>query len=38
MIIWERDFGFLTKLMATPTPRAALATGKAFAASVRAFA
>jgi ABC-2 type transport system permease protein len=36
MIIWERDFGILTKLMATPTPRAALVTGKAFAASVRA--
>jgi ABC-2 type transport system permease protein len=36
MIIWERDFGILTKLMVTPTPRAALVTGKAFAASVRA--
>jgi ABC-2 type transport system permease protein len=35
-IIWERDFGILTKLMATPTPRAALVTGKAFAAGVRA--
>jgi ABC-2 type transport system permease protein len=35
MIIWERDFGILTKLMATPTPRAALVTSKAFAASVR---
>jgi ABC-2 type transport system permease protein len=35
-IIWDRDVGILTKLMATPTPRAALVTGKAFAASVRA--
>ena len=35
-IIWERDFGILTKLLATSTPRAALITGKAFAAGVRA--
>jgi ABC-2 type transport system permease protein len=35
-LIWERDFGILTKLLATPTPRAALAAGKAFAAGVRA--
>ena len=35
-IIWERDFGILTKLLATPTPRVALVTGKAFAAGVRA--
>jgi ABC-2 type transport system permease protein len=35
-IIWERDAGVLAKLMVTPTPRAALVTGKAFAASVRA--
>jgi ABC-2 type transport system permease protein len=35
-IIWERDFGILTKLLATPTPRAALVTGKAFAAGIRA--
>jgi ABC-2 type transport system permease protein len=34
-IIWERDAGVLTKLMVTPTPRAALISGKAFAASVR---
>jgi ABC-2 type transport system permease protein len=34
-IIWERDAGMLTKLLATPTPRAALVTGKAFAAGVR---
>jgi ABC-2 type transport system permease protein len=34
-IIWERDAGVLTKLMVTPTPRAALITGKAFASSVR---
>jgi ABC-2 type transport system permease protein len=37
-IIWERDAGVLTKLMVTPTPRAALVTGKAFAAGVRSLA
>jgi ABC-2 type transport system permease protein len=36
MIIWERDSGILTKLLATPTPRAALVAGKAFAAGIRA--
>jgi ABC-2 type transport system permease protein len=36
-IIWERDSGILTKLMATPTPRLALISGKAFAAGVRSF-
>jgi ABC-2 type transport system permease protein len=35
-IIWERDAGVLTKLMATPTPRTALVAGKAFAAGIRA--
>jgi ABC-2 type transport system permease protein len=35
-IIWDRDAGVLAKLLATPTPRAALVTGKAFAAGVRA--
>lgn len=35
-IIWERDFGILTKLLATPTPRSALVAGKAFAAGSRA--
>jgi ABC-2 type transport system permease protein len=35
-IIWERDAGVLTKLLVTPTPRAALVTGKAFAAGIRA--
>jgi ABC-2 type transport system permease protein len=34
-VIWERDAGVLAKLMVTPTPRAALVTGKAFAAGVR---
>ena len=34
-IIWERDAGMLSKLMATPTPRAALVAGKSFAAGVR---
>ncbi len=37
-IIWERDAGVLTKLLVTPTPRAALVTGKAFAAGIRAVA
>jgi ABC-2 type transport system permease protein len=37
-IIWERDAGVLTKLMVTPTPRAALVSGKAFAAGIRALA
>ena len=37
-IIWERDAGVLTKLLATPTPRAALILGKAFSASIRAAA
>jgi ABC-2 type transport system permease protein len=37
-IVWERDAGVLAKLMVTPTPRAALVTGKAFAAGVRAMA
>ncbi|MGW0806640.1 ABC transporter permease [Nonomuraea sp. NPDC002799] len=35
-IIWERDSGVLTKLLVTPTPRAALVTGKAFASGVKA--
>jgi ABC-2 type transport system permease protein len=34
-IIWERDAGILTKLLATPTPASALIAGKAFGASVR---
>ena len=37
-IIWERDVGILTKLLVTPTPRAALVAGKAFAAGVRSLA
>jgi ABC-2 type transport system permease protein len=36
MIIWERDSGVLTKLLATPTPPSALVAGKAFAAGIRA--
>ncbi|MFC9433130.1 ABC transporter permease [Nocardia sp. NPDC057030] len=38
MLIWDRDAGILNKLMVTPTPRAALITGKCFAAGVRAVA
>jgi ABC-2 type transport system permease protein len=34
-IIWDRDAGILTKVMATPTPRAAIVAAKAFAAGVR---
>jgi ABC-2 type transport system permease protein len=34
-IIWERDAGILTRLLVTPTPRAALILGKAFAAGIR---
>jgi ABC-2 type transport system permease protein len=37
-VIWERDAGVLAKLLVTPTPRAALVTGKVFAAGVRALA
>jgi ABC-2 type transport system permease protein len=37
-IIWERDAGVLTKLLATPTPRSALILGKSFAAGIRASA
>jgi ABC-2 type transport system permease protein len=35
-IIWERDAGVPAKLLVTPTPRAALVAGKAFAAGVQA--
>ena len=35
-VIWERDAGVLAKLLVTATPRIALVTGKAFAASIRA--
>jgi ABC-2 type transport system permease protein len=34
-IIWDRDAGILTKVMATPTPRQAIVAAKAFAAGVR---
>jgi ABC-2 type transport system permease protein len=34
-IIWERDLGVVHKFLASPTPRAALVLGKAFAAGVR---
>lgn len=37
-IVWDRDAGILAKLMVTPTPSAALITGKAFAAGVRSIA
>jgi ABC-2 type transport system permease protein len=34
-IIWERDLGIIHKFLASPTPRAALVTGKALSAGVR---
>jgi len=37
-IIWDRDAGILTKVMVTPTPRAAIVLAKAFAAGVRGLA
>ena len=37
-IIWERDSGILTKLLVTPTPRAAFIIGKSFAAGIRTIA
>ena len=35
-IIWERDLGIIHKFLASPTPRGALALGKALSAGVRA--
>ncbi len=35
-VIWERDLGIVHKLLATPTPRAALVLGKGLSAGVRA--
>ena len=35
MIVWERDFGLLTKLLSTPSPRSSIIVGKALAAGVR---
>lgn len=35
-VIWERDLGIVHKFLASPTPRAALVTGKALSAGVRA--
>jgi ABC-2 type transport system permease protein len=34
-IIWDRDAGILTKVMVTPTPRAAIVLAKAIAAGLR---
>jgi ABC-2 type transport system permease protein len=36
MLIWERDLGIIHKFLASPIPRAALVTGKALSAGVRA--
>jgi ABC-2 type transport system permease protein len=35
LIVWERDFGILTKLLSTPSPRSSIVVGKALAAGVR---
>jgi ABC-2 type transport system permease protein len=35
LIVWERDFGILTKLLSTPSPRSSIVVGKSFAAGVR---
>jgi ABC-2 type transport system permease protein len=35
-IIWERDLGIVHKFLASPIPRAALVTGKALSAGIRA--
>jgi ABC-2 type transport system permease protein len=37
-IIWDRDAGILTKVMVTPTPRAAIVLAKAFSAGIRGLA
>ena len=34
-LVWERDLGVLSKLMASPAPRSAIILGKALAASIR---
>jgi len=36
--IWERDLGILQKYLVSPTPRAALVTGKALSAGIRGIA
>jgi ABC-2 type transport system permease protein len=35
LIVWERDFGLLTKLLSTPSPRSSIIVGKSLAAGVR---
>jgi ABC-2 type transport system permease protein len=35
-VIWERDLGIIHKFLASPTPRSALALGKAISAGLRA--
>lgn len=35
-VIWERDLGIVHKFLVSPTPRAALVTGKALSAGLRA--
>ena len=37
-IVWERDLGIVQKFLVSPTPRAALVTGKALSAGIRSLA
>jgi ABC-2 type transport system permease protein len=37
-VIWERDLGILQKFLVSPTPRAALVSGKALSAGIRGIA
>jgi len=34
-LVWERDLGLLSKLLATPVPQSSIVVGKALAASIR---
>jgi ABC-2 type transport system permease protein len=34
-LVWERDVGLMSKLLATPSPRSAIITGKALSAGIR---
>lgn len=38
MIVWERDFGLISKLIVSPTPRSAIVLGKALSSSIKCIA
>jgi len=38
MIVWERDFGLISKLVVSPTPRSAIVLGKALSSSIKCIA